>query len=154
VLGHDTPEEAAPGGGHVHEIITLGNRATGDMVRWEQCATCPETQPTTTWTDGAGNRHLIADGTHLTIPAGVSLEEWWAAHEWNPADTDDSTTYVPADFDALRELDSPHGLDWQERDQWLHHVSGDVWAPDMTDDEYLDMLRPLDDDDDSDGLKE
>lgn len=126
---------------------SLGNRATGDIVRWEQCATCPETQPTT-WTDSAGNRHLITDGTHLTVPAGVSLEEWWSAHEWDPADTDDSTTYLAADFNAPRELDSPYGLDWQERDQWLHHLSGDVWAPDMTDEEYLDMLRPLQDEDD------
>ena len=151
MLGHDSPDEAAPDGGHVHEVVTLGNRRTGDMVRWEQCATCPAAQPATTWTDPAGNRHLLTDGAHLTIPTGLSLDQWWAEHEWDPDETDTTTTFIAADFAEPRRLDVPYGLDWAERDEWLHHLAGEAWDPEMTDDEYLDMLNPLEPDDSDDG---
>lgn len=121
------------------------------MVRWEQCGTCPASQPTSTWTDPAGDRHLLTAGAHLTIPAGLSLDQWWAEREWDPEETDTTTTYVPVDFTEPRRLDVPYGLDWAERDEWLHHHTGEAWDPDMTDDEYLDMLRPLEPDDEDDG---
>lgn len=121
MLGQATPEQAAPDGAHVHTIITVGNRATGDMLRWEHCDTCP--------------RDADADPEALTVG-------------WLEGDTDRTTTYVPVDFTAPRPLDLPYALDWAEREEWLHHLAGEAWDPDMTDDEYLDMLRPLDDDED------
>lgn len=146
MLGFSTPEEAAPHGGHVHEVVTVGNRRTGDIIRWEHCDTCPHTQPTTTWTGPDGTRHLLADGLHLSLPAGMSVEEWCAAHGWDTDDTDHTTTYVPADFDHPRDLGQPYGFDWAERDEWLHHLAGGAWNPHMNEDEYLDMLHPLDGD--------
>lgn len=121
MLGFSTPERAAPDGAHVHTIHTVGNRATGDILRWEHCDTCPRE------TDTVFDPESVIGG--------------WA-HE----DTDRTTTYVPADFTGPRQLDRPYYLDWAERDEWLRHLAGDAWDPDMTDDEYLDMLRPLDDD--------
>lgn len=121
MLGHTTPEQAAPDGAHVHTIITVGNRATGDMLRWEHCDTCPR---------GTG-----ADPEAVT--AG-----------WADEDTDRTTTYVTADFTNPQPLDQPYDLDWLEREEWLHHLAGDQWDVQMTEDEYLDMLRPVEPEDD------
>lgn len=119
MLGHATPELAAPNGAHVHTIITVGNRTTGDMLRWEHCDTCPR--------DTDAGPGTVTDG-------------------WADNDTDRTTTYVPADFDNPRPLNQPHDLDWAERDEWLHHLTGDLWNVQMTEDEYLDMLQPLEPD--------
>ena len=119
MLGYRTPEEAAPDGGHVHEVVTVGNRPTGDMLRWETCHTCPGAAP-------VDPRALMAG--------------------WADEDTDRTTTYAPVNFDRPRPLGQPYPLDWAERDEWLHHLTGDAYDPNMTEEEYLDMLRPLDDD--------
>lgn len=53
---------------------------------------------------------------------------------------------MPVDLDHPRDLDWPYGLNWAERDEWLRTLAGEALNPDMTEDEYLDMLRPLEDD--------
>jgi|JI8StandDraft_1071087.scaffolds.fasta_scaffold222022_1 hypothetical protein len=148
MLGHATPEEAAPDGGHVHEVYTVGNRETGEVIRWEQCRSCPRPQPTTTWTDEDGGRHILVDGAHIAIPIGQYLDYWWAEHAWH--ETDSTVTYVPVGFDEPRPTNLPYALNWEERDQWLHFVAGEPWEPGMTEDEWLDMLRPLEPDDEGD----
>lgn len=107
MLGHDTPEQTAPDGAHVHTIHTVGNRATGDMLRWEHCDTCP--------------RETDIEAAPETVVAG-----------WAYEDTDRTTTYVRADFTVPPQLDHPY-------DSQVRHG---------TDDEYLDMFRPLDEDED------
>lgn len=84
MLGQATPEQAAPDGAHVHTIITVGNRATGDMLRWEHCDTC--------------RRDADADPEALTVG-------------WLEGDTDRTTTYVPVDFTGPRPLHLPYALD-------------------------------------------
>ncbi|MGI5950446.1 MAG: hypothetical protein ACOX61_01165 [Brooklawnia sp.] len=148
MLGYDTPDEAAPDGGHVHEVFTVGNRDTGEIIRWEQCRTCPQPQPTTTWTDDHGYRHILAEGTHVLIPVGAPLNYWWAEHAWD--NTDHTITYAPVLFDQPRPTDQPYALNWEERDEWLTHLTGHETEPDMTEDEWLDTLQPLDPDHDED----
>lgn len=77
MLGHATPDQAAPDGAHIHTIHTVGNRATGDMLRCEHCDTCP--------------RETDIEADPETVIAG------WA-HE----DTDRTTEYVPASPDSAR----------------------------------------------------
>lgn len=76
------------------------------------------------------------------MPAGLSLDRWWTEHEWHPDDRDTTTTYVPVDFTDPRALHVPYGLDSAERDEWLRHLAGEAWNPDVTDNKYIDMLDP------------
>lgn len=117
MLGFDTPDKAAPDGGHVHEVFTVGNRDTGEIIRWEQCRTCLQPAPTTTWTDDHGYRHILVDGAHIAIPTGGPLNYWWAEHAWD--NTDHMVTDAPVVFDQSRPTDHPHALKWDERDEWL-----------------------------------